>query len=203
MESAPTVSACSEWRSVFSREPVVKSDLSQGGAGVGGDVGRMGTVTEDRRPVSGSTLRLVREDDLDDLEVLDKEIFHDLAYSKHDLRIYFNLFRSTWYVVDVDGDLAGHALIGSAAGTGAAWLLGLAVSARHQRRGLGRMLMTRAVEVMIGLEVADGYITVRPDNAAAYRLYQSFGFVQEGEERENYYGNGEPRKVLRRSFANP
>ncbi|GAA1966705.1 GNAT family N-acetyltransferase [Catenulispora subtropica] len=154
-----------------------------------------GSGTSDR-----DTVRLVEEHDLAALEVLDKEVFQDLAYSKHYLRTFYNLFRKTWFVVDRDGDLAGYALIGPDSDNREAWLLGLAVSERHQGHGLGRKLMRTAVDTMKDLGVADGFITVRPDNEAAFHLYESFGFLQDGEEREDYYGNGERRKVLRHSF---
>jgi ribosomal protein S18 acetylase RimI-like enzyme len=148
-------------------------------------------------------LRPVAEDDLDALEILDKEVFDDLAYSKPYLRTFYNLFRKTWWVFEYEGDLVGYALVGPDSNNGEAWLLGLAVSARHRGKGLGKQLMERAVAMMLEAKIADGYITVRPDNAAAFRLYQEFGFTQVGDEVENYYGNGERRKVLHRSFARP
>ena len=149
---------------------------------------------------SGSCLRLVKESDLPHLEVLDKEVFDDLAYSMHYLRTFYNLFSSTWYVADHGGELAGYALVGPSSDKSGAWLLGLAVSGRHQGRGLGSELMAKAMEMFDKARVPKAYITVRPDNAAAYHLYQKFGFRQVGEERENYYGNGERRKVLERSM---
>lgn len=150
---------------------------------------------------AGGFLRLVREADLPGLEVLDKEVFDDLAYSMHYLRTFYNLFSSTWYVADCGGELAGYALVGPSSDNSGAWLLGLAVSSRHQGRGLGSELMTKAMEVFAEAHVPNAYITVRPDNAAAEHLYQKFGFAQLGEEHENYYGNGERRKVLQRSLV--
>lgn len=145
-------------------------------------------------------LRLVREEDLPGLEVLDKEVFDDLAYSMHYLRTFFNLFSKTWYVAECGGELAGYALVGPSSDQEGAWLLGLAVSSRHQGRGLGNELMAKAMQLFNDARVPNAYITVRPDNAAAYHLYQKFGFRQVGEEHENYYGNGERRKVLQRSL---
>jgi ribosomal-protein-alanine N-acetyltransferase len=149
----------------------------------------------------GGSLRLVTEVDLPGLEVLDKEVFEDLSYSMHYLRTFFNLFRTTWYVADCGDELGGYALVGPSSDKTGAWLLGLAVSGRHQGRGLGSALMTKAMEVIVASHVPSAYITVRPDNAAAYHLYQKFGFRQLGEEHENYYGNGERRKVLQRSMV--
>ena len=155
--------------------------------------------TSDRGP----TPRLVRKRDFPALEVLDKEVFGELAYSMHLLRTFYNLFRKSWYVVDREGELAGYALVGPGFGTGESWLLGLAVSGRHQGHNLGNLLMDQAVKVMIDSGLPHGYITVRPENEAAKHLYRKFGFSQVGAEEPNYYGNGESREVLHRDFTLP
>ncbi|MEY9854427.1 ribosomal-protein-alanine N-acetyltransferase [Catenulispora sp. GAS73] len=146
-------------------------------------------------------LRPVAEDDLAALEILDKEVFKDVAYSMVYLRSLFVLFNKTWLVAEYEGDLAGYALVCPNSDNTQAWLMGLAVSERYQGRGLGRQLMQGAMELMMEAKVSDAYITVRPDNKAAYHLYQRFGFIQQGDERPDYYGTGEPRKVLHRSLA--
>lgn len=158
----------------------------------------------DLRTFSDARLRPVAEDDLAALEVLDKEVFKDVAYSMLYLKSLYLLFRKTWWVAEYQGDLAGYALVCPDSDNAEAWLMGLAVSERYQGGGLGRRLMSRAMELMMEAQVSDAYITVRPDNRAAYRLYRRFGFTQQGEERPDYYGTGEPRKVLHRSLvANP
>jgi [ribosomal protein S18]-alanine N-acetyltransferase len=120
------------------------------------------------------------------------------------LKSQYVLFRRTWWVAEYEGDVAGYALVGLSSDTTEAWLMGLAVSERYQGKGLGRQLMQRAIQLMMEAQASDAYITVRPDNEAAYHLYQRFGFTQQGDERPDYYGNGEPRDVLHRSLkANP
>lgn len=147
------------------------------------------------------TLRLVAEGDLRMLEALDKEVFQDLAYSMAYLRSMFDLFRKTWYVAERDGTIAGHVLIAPNRDNTEAWLAALAVSPGHRERGVGHKLMRKALETCGEVGVCDVYITVRPHNDAAYQLYREFGFVQDGEERADYYGNSEPRKVLHRSLG--
>jgi [ribosomal protein S18]-alanine N-acetyltransferase len=149
-------------------------------------------------------LRLVALEDLRPLEILEKEVFHDLAYSMDLLRTFYNLYRTTWHVADHDGDLAGYALVGLSADSSDGWLLGLAVSSRYRRQGLGGKLMRRAMDSMMAYNVSDAYLTVRPDNDAAHRMYDEHGFVLHGEAVPDYYGNGEPREVLHRSLrSNP
>lgn len=154
----------------------------------------------DRGTSEYAPLRLVTLEDLPALEVLEKEVFHDLAYSMDLLRVFFNLFRTTWYVAERDGDLAGYELVGLSPDNSDGWLLGLAVSSRHRRRRLGNKLMDRALASMMEYRVADAYLTVRPDNDAARRIYHAFEFEQLGDPVPNYYGNGEARDVLHRSL---
>ncbi|MEZ0113201.1 ribosomal-protein-alanine N-acetyltransferase [Catenulispora sp. EB89] len=155
----------------------------------------------DPRTSGNVRLRPVAEDDLAALEVLDKEVFKDVAYSMVYLKSLYVLFRRTWWVAEYEGDLTGYALVCPNSDNTEAWLMGLAVSERDQGKGVGRQLMQRALELMMEAHVSDAYITVRPDNQAAYRLYQRFGFAQQGDEQPDYYGTGEPRKVLHRSLV--
>jgi [ribosomal protein S18]-alanine N-acetyltransferase len=145
-------------------------------------------------------IRIAEERDLAALAVLDEEVFADVAYSRAYLRTLFDLFNETWYVAEDGGKLAGYSLVGFNPRNTQARLIGLAVASQYRGTGLGRRLMVEAEAAMVEHKVYDGYITVRPDNDAAKHLYDSFGFKQEGEEREDYYGNGEPRQMLHRSF---
>jgi ribosomal-protein-alanine N-acetyltransferase len=155
----------------------------------------------DHDAIASTPLRLVTEADLPALAIIEKEIFGDLAYSSHLLRTFYSLFRTTWYVAGHHHAPAGYALVGLSSDSGEGWLMGLAVRERYQGRGLGRRLMDRALTSMMECGVADAYLTVRPGNAAARRLYHSFAFAQQGETVPDYYGNGEPRDMLHRSLV--
>lgn len=148
---------------------------------------------------SYAPLRLVALKDLPILAILEKEVFDDLAYSVDLLRVFFNLFQSTWYVAERDGDLAGYALVGLSPDNRDGWLLGLAVSDRHRGRKLGSTLMGRALTSMMEYDACDAYLTVRPGNDAARSIYRDFEF-EHVEQVPNYYWNGEPRDVLHRSL---
>jgi len=146
-----------------------------------------------------ASLRRVLFEDLRALESLEKEVFLDLAYSRPYLRSLYDMFRTTWYVADHDGDLAGYALVGLASNKTDAWLQALAVGNRHQRQGLGSKLMDKALITMMEAGVTDAYLTVDPRNEAASRIYERFEFTLVREE-DDYYGNGEMRYVMHRSL---
>jgi RimJ/RimL family protein N-acetyltransferase len=64
--------------------------------------------------------------------------------------------------------------------------LGLMVARSHRRRGIGTKLLQAALGWARGSEVRKLELHVFPHNVAAIRLYESFGFVQEGYRRGHY-----------------
>ena len=64
--------------------------------------------------------------------------------------------------------------------------LGLMVAASHRRRGIGRALLTQAVEWARDAGVRKLELHVFPWNEPAIRLYEQFGFEREGLRKEHY-----------------
>lgn len=66
-----------------------------------------------------------------------------------------------------------------------------------QRRGYGKSLMDKALEIALKQGVRIAYLEVRESNVAAFRLYEKLGFVVIGE-RLNYYSTpyGKEKAVL-------
>jgi len=64
--------------------------------------------------------------------------------------------------------------------------LGLMVAMSHRRRGIGTGLLEAALEWARHSEVRKLELHVFPHNEAAIRLYEKFGFVQEGYRRDHY-----------------
>lgn len=71
---------------------------------------------------------------------------------------------------------------------GEAHILNIAVHPELRRLGLGRKLLTEAIDWMQGRGVYEVYLEVRKSNAAAITLYRSMGF-EAIFERKNYYGD--------------
>lgn len=68
--------------------------------------------------------------------------------------------------------------------------LGLMVAKGHRRRGIGRALLEQAVEWAHGAGVSKLELHVFPHNEPAIRLYETFGFRQEGYRKHHYRRNG-------------
>lgn len=68
--------------------------------------------------------------------------------------------------------------------------LGLMVAASHRRRGLGKALLTQAVEWAQVVGVRKLELHVFPWNEPAIALYDAFGFEREGVRRGHYVRDG-------------
>ena len=64
--------------------------------------------------------------------------------------------------------------------------LGLMVAMSHRRRGIGTKLLEAALDWARHSEVRKLELHVFPHNEAAIKLYENFGFVQEGYRRGHY-----------------
>ena len=64
----------------------------------------------------------------------------------------------------------------------------LAVAGEYRRRGVGRGLLSHALESLAGHQVHHIYLEVRPSNTAALSLYGATGFVECGR-RKGYYAD--------------
>ncbi len=133
-------------------------------------------------------------DDLPAIAELESSEFEPLAYPYFALRQLFDVHGSHWVVADLGGQVCGYALV-AVGPARSAWLIGLAVAAHCRGRGLGRLLLDRAVAGCRADEVDAVFITVRPSNAPAANLYKESGFTWAGYE-DQYFGAGEPRELL-------
>ncbi len=72
----------------------------------------------------------------------------------------------------------------------------VAVDPRKRQRGLGRVLVATALDLLAAEGVTECLLDVRRNNLAARALYQSLGFTAIGLRR-SYYAGGEDALVLR------
>ncbi|MBC7815121.1 MAG: GNAT family N-acetyltransferase, partial [Burkholderiales bacterium] len=66
--------------------------------------------------------------------------------------------------------------------TKAYWVARLMVSAEHQRKGYGRAIMQRVIDLLSAKpDCTEIYISFEPDNHVARALYTSLGFQDTGK----------------------
>ena len=90
------------------------------------------------------------------------------------------------YVDEDGGELQGFAVL--MPGVGEAELLNIAVAATHQRKGLGRAMLDRMLQIAAARSMSRMFLEVRASNQAAIALYRRAGFEQVGLRR-GYYRN--------------
>lgn len=95
------------------------------------------------------------------------------------------------WIVECGGDIAGYTVVAVAAEE--AHLLNLSIAGPLQRRGLGRELLSFALQLARDHAARSILLEVRPSNAAARALYAAAGFAEIGV-RKAYYPAGEGRE---------
>ncbi|MQY17699.1 GNAT family N-acetyltransferase [Nocardia macrotermitis] len=136
--------------------------------------------------------RKPRLDDLDRIMAIEGEVFPETPLY-YIMRQLFDVHRTDWLVAELDGIVIGYALI--MAYEKRALLSTFAVIEQQQGRGYGRELLTRAMQHCRdkGLDIM--WLTVRPANKHAMRMFMKAGFTVVNED-DNYFGPGVARKVM-------
>jgi ribosomal-protein-alanine N-acetyltransferase len=145
--------------------------------------------------------RLIREatvSDLPSIQALDAESFGE-PYSLTVLRQLLDVTGPFFIVSETESEIEGYAVaVKGATSESEAWILALAVSKRVRRQKVGATLTRALLERLESNRVPSVLLTVNPENTGALALYTAEGFTEEGYEHD-YFGPGEPRRVLRRS----
>ncbi len=92
------------------------------------------------------------------------------------------------YVLEQHGVIVGYAMLMT--GAGEAHLLNLSIASAWQRRGLGRELLYRIIDVARELKVQKIFLEVRASNVAARALYAQAHFSEIGLRRGYYPAHG-------------
>jgi RimJ/RimL family protein N-acetyltransferase len=97
------------------------------------------------------------------------------------------------FVAELDNGIVGRLSVGRDPHPASSHVadLGLMVAKSQRRRGIGRALLERAVEWARGAGVTKLELHVFPYNEPAIRLYEAFGFRQEGYRERHYRRDGE------------
>lgn len=135
--------------------------------------------------------RQARFDDLEAIAAIEAEVFAE-PYLYLMLRQLFELHGEEWLVAESGGAVIGYAL--TLEKSGRALLFTFALAKKYQGAGYGRALLDHTLAVCRERGMDRVYLTVRPDNHAASKLFKQAGFDFVAHD-ERYFGPGEPRDV--------
>ncbi|MFF0487860.1 GNAT family N-acetyltransferase [Nocardia sp. NPDC004068] len=145
------------------------------------------------------TYRQAAFGDLPAIARIEHEVF-DEPYRYLMLRQLFDLHGSAWVVCELNGTIIGYAL--SLEKDRRALLFTFAMSPEFRHRGYAKALLEEALDRSRRLGAEVEYLTVRPDNETAVRLFEAAGFIRTKED-ESYFGEGEPRYLYELPLGRP
>jgi ribosomal-protein-alanine N-acetyltransferase len=96
------------------------------------------------------------------------------------------------------GEVAGYLCPALVADDGE--ILDVAVAPAWRGRGIGRLLLARAMADCRARGATTVHLEVRPSSSAAVALYEAFGFVRTGR-RKRYYQDGEDAILMQYTFT--
>ena len=162
-----------------------------------------------RLTVTTPTLRAARDSDLDAIHDIECDAFAD-PWSRDAIASSMAVDRILFLVAEEAGATRGQAMAGGAKILGyvvalllfdEAEIANLAVAADARCRGIGGLLLDRAVTDAATAGVRSLYLEVRESNAAARALYRSRSFVEVGRRRGYYRRPSEDALVLKREIG--
>lgn len=148
------------------------------------------------------TIRIIRcrDKDLAAVQALDETCFSDNALPVFVLRQFHDLFTGLVLVAKRGQQIIGYAA-GGVSTNREGWVLSLAVHPCARSEGIGKRLLGRLLKKFMHEDVKKVWLTVRPDNKAALRVFSSVGF-ERVRTVEEYFGKNEPRLVMVMRFNN-
>jgi ribosomal-protein-alanine N-acetyltransferase len=140
-------------------------------------------------------LRGVVKGDLDAIAELEGTAFGTNSLTRSALDIIFDPCGALWLLAEDDEGVWGHAVNARGEDPHVGWLLGMAVHPERQGRGWGPYLLEASIDRLREHDINVIRLLVKRTNKRAYRLYESFGFVDSGE-RSDHFGPGQDRLVM-------
>lgn len=134
-------------------------------------------------------IRTARASDVDDLAAIEKAVFSSDRISRRSFRLFIERETAETLVAEVDGRLAGYAIVLFRKGSGVARLYSIAVGPFFGALGIGRRLLSAAEEAAFEHDRMMLRLEVREDNDRAIRIYEQAGYRKIGRE-PGYYEDG-------------
>ena len=151
--------------------------------------GRASCFEHDQLAPWGIVVREARPRDLEAIAGLENKSFETDRVSRRSLREFLRASHRPVIAAEIDGELAGYALVSLRRTSRILRIYSLAVDRRFARRGVGRALLVACEAYARRHRRTALSLEVRYDNASAIALYEGCGFRQFGEHN-HYYADG-------------
>ncbi|MEX1147348.1 MAG: peptidase C39 family protein, partial [Sphingomonadales bacterium] len=150
------------------------------------------------RPKSRHAVRPADMEDLDALVALEDAVFDNDRLSRRSFRRLLASPTAQVLVAKDGAALTGYALLLFRNGTAVARLYSIAISPEARGRGVGGGLMAAAEAAAFDHDCLFLRLEVRPDNAAAIKLYEEQGFRRFGRHLDYYVDHADALRYEKR-----
>lgn len=139
-------------------------------------------------------IRIVKDTDIDQLVILEKELFPEEPWSEDAFihEINDNPF-SYIYVYEENNEIIGYIVLWIAYEN--ADIANIGVSKKAQCKGIGSKLMEHCIALVKEKRCQNMSLEVRVSNASAIHLYEKYGFKNVAK-RKHYYADGEDAYLM-------
>lgn len=148
------------------------------------------------------TVRRAFSGDLAVVTALEEELFGGIAYPLYFFRQVLDAYGSSFLVAEDDSGIVGYVVAVRSEDVLTGWFWSLGVRHDRQRRGVGRILVSRVMDQMKSAGIKRMLLTVEPENVNAIALYKSLGFEKNRMESD-YFGPGEDRLIMEGVWRRP
>ncbi len=128
-------------------------------------------------------IRKMTEADLNEVCRIEQETFAD-PWSNEDFFDSFKVQNNSYFIAEVDGNIAGYCGYWGIAGEG--YIYNVAVSEKYRRQQIGYQMLRCLIEQAKDRGIAALTLEVRQSNEAARRLYERLGFENAGIRKDFY-----------------
>ncbi len=127
--------------------------------------------------------RKMEESDLDEVCAIERDAFSE-PWSKAAFIESLSGDNNHFFVVDIEGTIAGYCGYYEAAGEG--YICNVAVSANFRRQGIGYKMLQGLIRHAQDRGVYSLTLEVRKSNLPAINLYKKLGFIEAGIRKDFY-----------------
>lgn len=114
-------------------------------------------------------------DDIEDIFLINKEIYTSDCYLKVVIRQFYDCFRDNIKIAIENKKIVGFSINGMTSNSNEGWILSLGVRQDFTQYGIGTKLLLESIEELKKRGAKVIKLTVHPDNTAI-RLYKKYGF---------------------------
>lgn len=139
------------------------------------------------------TVREMQLDDLSEVMVIENENF-SVPWTEMGFFSFLVRDDTLFLVAEEKGEILGYMGIMMVLDEGE--ITNVSVSRKARRRGVGRALVAEMIRQMENRGILVLHLEARKSNEAAIALYQSFGFVKDGERRMYYEAPAEDAVLM-------